>query len=127
MATAQRRVPSIEKFPALVVKKNGEKEAAVAWQGFSPAGERRSFFESLVNAGLDKKSPEPRSARTKSGPAFVSPASARNHSSQKTHTQNPPSRQPGGATAQSVSEHQSEVDFDVDQLEIPAFLRRQAN
>jgi len=127
MATNQPRMPSIEEFPPLAVKEYREKEAAASSQGVSQVGKRPSLFEKLVNAGLGKKTPEPGYPRTKSEPAFVSPASASNQSFQKTTAQNPPPRQPGVATVQPTSEHQSETDFDADQLEIPAFLRRQAN
>ncbi len=127
MAMSQPRMPSIEEFPPLAVKEYREKEAAASSQGVSQVGKRPSLFEKLVNAGLGKKTPEPGYSRAKSEPAFVSPASASNQSFQKTATQNPPQRQPGVATVQPIAQHQSETDFDADQLEIPAFLRRQAN
>ncbi len=127
MAMGQPRMPSIEEFPPLAVKEYREKEAAASSQGVSQVGKRPSLFEKLVNAGLGKKAPEPGYSRAKSEPAFVSPASASNQSFQKTTTQNPPQRQPGAATVQPISQHQSETDFDADELEIPAFLRRQAN
>jgi len=127
MAIAQPRMPSIEEFPPLAVKEYREKGADASSQGAPQVGKRPSLFEKLVNAGLGKKTPEPRYPRAKSDPAFVSPASASNQSFQKTPTQNPPPRQPDVATVQPVSQPQSEVDFDADQLEIPAFLRRQAN
>ncbi len=127
MAITQPRMPSIEEFPPLAVKEYREKGADASSQGAPQVGKRPSLFEKLVNAGLGKKTPEPRYPRAKSEPAFVSPASASNQSFQKTATQSPPPRQPGVATVQPVSEHQGEAEFDADQLEIPAFLRRQAN
>ena len=126
-AATKPRMPSIEEFPPLAVKEYREKEAAASSQGVSQVGKRPSLFEKLVNAGLGKKSPEPRYPAPNSEPAFVSPASASNQSFQKSSTQNLPPRQPGIATVQPGAEHQSETDFDADQLEIPAFLRRQAN
>jgi len=127
MAMASPRMPSIEEFPPLAVKEYREKGADASSQGAPQVGKRPSLFEKLVNAGLGKKTPEPRYPRTQSDPAFVSPASASNQSFQKTSAQNPPPRQPGTATVQPASEHPGETDFDADQLEIPAFLRRQAN
>ncbi len=127
MAITQPRMPSIEEFPPLAVKEYREKGADASSQGAPQVGKRPSLFEKLVNAGLGKKTPEPRYPRVKGDPAFVRPASASNQSFQKTATQSPPPRQSAVAAVEPVSEHPGEAEFDADQLEIPAFLRRQAN
>jgi len=123
------RMPSIEEFPPLAVKEYKEKEAAASSQNAPPAKKRPGFFEKLVNAGLGKRTPEPPVAAPKSEPAFVSPAPVQNRSiaPTPTPTQEQPRRQAEITPAQPVLESQNEPDFDAEQLEIPAFLRRQAN
>jgi len=124
---AAPRMPSIEEFPPLAVKEYKEKEAAIASQSAPPVKKRPGFFEKLVNAGLGKRTTEPRPTAPKSEPAFVSPAPVQKRVIPTAPIQEQPPRQAEIAPAQPVLESQNESDFDAEQLEIPAFLRRQAN
>jgi cell division protein FtsZ len=121
------RMPKIDDFSPLAVKQYRENEAEV-YSGQVPQSKKRpGFFKKLVNAGLGKRNNETGSAPTKGDPEFVRPATERHAVSPKITPQEPP-RQPAVATApQSAQVPRDDASFDSEQLEIPAFLRRQAN
>ncbi len=126
VAETSPRMPSIDEFPPLAVKQYREKEAEVNSGVVPQAKKRPGFFEKLVNAGLGKKSSDKNSAEVKNDPAFAKPP-AQNTTPPRMPVQEQPPRQAGVASAQPAAEQRSEADFDSEQLEIPAFLRRQAN
>lgn len=140
------RMPSIDEFSPIARKQYQENEVAVANGGVPKAKKRPGFFEKLVNAGLGKRNDEPAPVATqrvavKNEPAFVNPPAARTPVVQSSPVQNPSTHQPqpsqemvssriatpASPPVQTGPEQSSGVDFDAEQLEIPAFLRRQAN
>ncbi len=139
-ADTMPRMPSIDEFPPLAVKQYREKEAEVVSGVVPQAKKRPGFFKKLVNAGLGKNRPEPKHVIAKNDPAFVSHAATQNPAATQqvpAATQAPaaavmpttelPPRQVETVPAQPVAENLKGDDFDAEQLEIPAFLRRQAN
>ncbi len=120
------RMPNIDDFSPLAVKQYRENEAEV-YSGRVPQSKKRpGFFKKLVNAGLGKRNDETGYASAQGDSELVRPATARQPVSPKTSPQEP-SRQPVVAPPQSAREPRGEANFDSEQLEIPAFLRRQAN
>jgi len=126
VAETTPRMPSIDEFPPLAVKQFREKEAEVNSGVVPQAKKRPGFFEKLVNAGLGKKTPENNTAELKNDPAFANPP-VQNSAPPRAPVQEQPPRQAAAASAQPAVEQRSASDFDSEQLEIPAFLRRQAN
>lgn len=136
------RMPKIDEFPPMAVKQFKEKEIMES-SGDVPSGRKRpGFFEKLVKAGLGKKDPEtqpaapmvsepriaqPRTAEIQAKPAPINPLAEQNDTFNKAPAHQPQPVQNAAASVQAVPEPQNEADFDAEQLEIPAFLRRQAN
>ncbi len=120
------RMPNIDDFSPLAVKQYRENEAEV-YSGRVPQSKKRpGFFKKLVNAGLGKRIDETGYAAAKADPEPVRRATARHAVSPKITPQEP-LRQPATAAPQSARDFRDEASFDSEQLEIPAFLRRQAN
>ncbi len=125
---ASPRMPQIEDFPPIAVKQYKENEELSASGHAQPQRKRPGFFEKLVNAGLGKKAPETeqKASRTEPDLSHASPTPVQNSqpATPQPMVELPSQVSPG---AQSTPGLQSEAEFDVEQLEIPAFLRRQAN
>jgi len=121
-------MPKIDDFPPVAVKQYREKEAEIT-SGIAPqATKPPGFFEKLVNAGLGRRAPEPKPAEKLNDPAFANPAAPQASAPvQNTPSHEMPPRQAAVAPTQQSSAPQKDSDFDAEQLEIPAFLRRQAN
>ena len=112
------RMPEIEDFPPIAVREYKAREGEVEDTGLVAEKKRAGFFERLANVGIGRKDP-PAKPVEHIEPSFgVSPAE--------------PNVQP---TAQPSSDHPylqaidgtDEPAFEDENLEIPAFLRRQAN
>jgi len=123
---AAPRMPNIDDFSPIAVKQYRENEAEV-YSGQVPQSKKRpGFFKKLVNAGLGKRAHEPGAPGTRNDPDLARPATARHPVAPIASPQESP-RQPAVGTPQSAQVSRDEASFDSEQLEIPAFLRRQAN
>jgi cell division protein FtsZ len=110
-ATARQvRMPAIEDFPPQVKKQIEAQQTRIESIAEHAARKRPSLFTRLANVGLGRKDDTVPSQRE---PSIA------------VHTPKPaPQRAPVAAKPQPV---QAEMQYDDEQLEIPAFLRRQAN
>ncbi len=121
------RMPEVEDFPPIAIREmqarngNGNVEEI----GLRAHKKRAGFLERLANVGLGRKEPVV-TAGEQNEPVLPSQFGAESPRSQ---TRNPgnavvphDSRTPAGQATPA-----KDPDFDEDQLEIPAFLRRQAN
>ncbi|MGF7161364.1 cell division protein FtsZ [Rhodoligotrophos appendicifer] len=111
------RLPSIDEFPPIAQRHYAQRNANIEDLTAHAQKKRKSLFERLASVGLGRRD-EDESQPVKSEPAM----SARRE----------PARQPApsermGGVQPSAAEGQAHTDLDDDQLEIPAFLRRQAN
>ncbi len=114
------RMPEIDDFPPIAVREMEARNGKVQEIGLRAQKKRAGFLERLANVGLGRKetpaeTPKPREPSMSSqfgAEAPTAPTSAERH--------NTPQVVAHKTTA-------NDPDFDEDQLEIPAFLRRQAN
>ena len=124
-APGKPRMPDVEDFPPIAVREIRAREGNVEEIGLQAHKKRAGFLERLANVGIGF-SKEPAAAAPRrhepvmpsqfgtEGPGAPAPAAQRHTASEV--------RQPAARPAVA-----HDPEFDEDQLEIPAFLRRQAN
>jgi cell division protein FtsZ len=111
------RMPAIEEFPPQVKRQIEAQQKQVADIAQHAERKRPSLFQRLAGVGLSRKEDNQPSQRE---PVIsVQPAPQRQAA--------PQLRQPTQQHAPQPAQHAPENTLDDDQLEIPAFLRRQAN
>jgi len=113
-STARVRMPAIEDFPPQVKKQIEAQQSRIETIADHAQKKKPGLFQRLASVGLGRKDDPPASA-----PAQREPSIAMQPAAQRTPMQ---SRAAAPATHQHHEQH-----LDDDQLEIPAFLRRQAN
>jgi cell division protein FtsZ len=118
----QPRMPAIEDFPPIAQKQIAAQQTRIEHIAEHAARKKMGLFERLANVGLKRKDEPSPAARE---PSITAPASQ-----PASRTAQAASRavQPQAARPQpQVAAPAPEPAYDDDQLEIPAFLRRQAN
>jgi len=109
--SATPRLPTIEDFPPHAQRQYHQRNAAAEEASNPVTTKRKSLFQRLASVGLGRRDEELDST-PKSEPVMSS----------RHETRNAPEPQ-----GRSAAETSPSGDLDDDQLEIPAFLRRQAN
>ena len=104
---AASRIPPIEEFPPIAQKQIAAQQSRIENIAEHAARKKKGLFERLASVGLGRRDEHP--------PAQREPTMT---------AQNSPRQQP---RVQQPPQAQVEPGLDDDQLEIPAFLRRQAN
>ena len=113
---AAPRLPSIEDFPPHAQRQYAQRNANVEDLNAHAYKKRKSLFERLASVGLGRREEEEDERSAKSEPAMTSRRDMRPAVAEQPGLGNAPAADQGG-----------HLDLDDDQLEIPAFLRRQAN
>lgn len=110
-AAENQTIPEITEFPEIAQKEYAAQEADEEPAGIESEKKRIGFFERLANVGLGKKEPVTRPVKTEPtiGSEFTAVAA------------------PANDQAEEVQEYGHLDESEDDSLEIPAFLRRQAN
>ena len=118
------RMPDVDDFPPIAVREIRAREGNVEEIGLQAHKKRAGFLERLANVGLGRKEPVVASPKRQE-PVMPSQFGAEGPSTPAPATQ----RQPVSEVRQPAAKPTPAQDpeFDEDQLEIPAFLRRQAN
>ncbi len=106
------RIPSIEEFPAIAQRQIAERQAGIENIAEHAARKKKGLFERLAAVGLGRKEEPSHQQRE---PVMAAP---------QRQAQTPAAQPRIQAPAPQQAPEQT---FDDDQLEIPAFLRRQAN
>lgn len=114
------RMPAVEDFPPIAARQLRAREGEVEEVGVAAQKKRAGFFERLANVGLGRKE-EPKPAEPIE-PSFGASPSER-------PAQAPAAQRDGAGSSPYLKaiDGLAEPEFEDDTLEIPAFLRRQAN
>ena len=105
------RIPSIEEFPAIAQQQVEAQKNRIEHIAEHSARKKRGLFDRLASVGLGRKDDPPQAQREPS----------------MTMQQRPQAAAPARAPVQPTPQAHVDPGLDDDQLEIPAFLRRQAN
>jgi cell division protein FtsZ len=110
-AMRQPRMPAIDEFPSQVKRQIEAQQSRIESIAEHAQKKKPGLFQRLASVGLGRKDDPP------PAPAQREPAIAAQ----------PPQRQPLQPRPKAQPQASAEAQLDDDQLEIPAFLRRQAN
>ena len=126
-ASAAPRMPDVEDFPPIAIREMQARNGSgnVEEIGLRAHKKRAGFLERLANVGLGRKEPVV-TAGDQQEPVLPSQFGAESPQSQ-TRSPNQPLATQDSRTPAGQMTPAKDPDFDEDQLEIPAFLRRQAN
>lgn len=119
------RMPEVEDFPPIAIREMQARSGAVEEIGLNAQKKRAGFLERLANVGLGRKEPVVTAGNQKE-PVLPSQFGAEAPRGQL----NNPNASAGSQDSRTPAVQPTRAkdsDFDEDQLEIPAFLRRQAN
>ena len=115
------RMPAIEDFPPIAQKQIAAQQNRIEHIAEHAARKKMGLFERLANVGLKRKD-DPAPAQRE--PSITAPAAQSRAAAQPAVAR---AAQPARPQPQAAAPLPPEPAYDDDQLEIPAFLRRQAN
>ena len=127
---AERRMPRVDEFPTLAQRTMAAGGEAPAYHGIEEQKRKTGFLERLANVGLGRRSDEteevnsaePRFDDSQQAPELA-PGDGGNHPLRRAEQPVAPARPAEPARKHDLAAMPAEDD----ELEIPAFLRRQAN
>ena len=121
-----RRIPKVEDLPAVAQKEIAAKNGEAAEVGIEAQKKKIGFFERLTSVGRSSTASRPRITREQEPPMEVEPEARAEVPELKATGTDGPQIAPIEHKAPKVAAPVSPVD-DQEELEIPAFLRRQMN